>query len=96
MQIQQQLMVQNQALTQLLQQSSSSGGSGPNSSMTTMMGTPMPSMMPQQHVISGTANTSMGLTSAASLVMASQQHEPGSQQRMLYGQPQQMQVVVLL
>ena len=44
MQIQQQLLVQNQALTQLLQGSAS----GPNSaSMTTMMGTPMPSMMPQ-------------------------------------------------
>ena len=37
----------------------------------------MPSMMPQQHVVTGTANSSMGLTSAASLVMASQQHEPG-------------------
>ena len=45
--------------------------------MTTMMGTPMPSMMPQQHVVVGQANSSMGLTSAASLVMASQQHEPG-------------------
>ena len=51
--------------------------------MTTMMGTPMPSMMPQQHVVAGTANSAMGLTSAASLVMASQQHEPGSQ-KMLY------------
>ena len=47
-----------------------------------MMGTPMPSMMPQQYVVSGAANNSMGLTSAASLVMASQQHEPGSQQMM--------------
>ena len=60
--------------------------------MTTMMGTPMPSMMPQQHVVTGTANSSMGLTSAASLVMASQQNEPGSQ-KMMYnigGAGQQM------
>ena len=56
--------------------------------MTTMMGTPMPSMMPQQHVVAGTANSSMGLTSAASLVMASQQNEPGSQ-KMMYNLGQQ-------
>ena len=62
--------------------------SGPSSSMTTMMGTPMPSMMPQQHVVAGTANSSMGLTSAASLVMASQQHEPGTQKMMYQGQQQ--------
>ena len=65
--------------------------SGPSSSMTTMMGTPMPSMMPQQHVVAGTANSSMGLTSAASLVMASQQHEPGTQKMMYGAAPQQMQ-----
>ena len=59
--------------------------------MTTMMGTPMPSMMPQQHVVAGTANSSMGLTSAASLVMASQQHEPGTQKMMYGAAPQQMQ-----
>ena len=56
-----------------------------------MMGTPMPSMMPQQHVVAGTANSSMGLTSAASLVMASQQHEPGTQKMMYGAAPQQMQ-----
>ena len=64
--------------------------SGPSSSMTTMMGTPMPSMMPQQHVVAGTANSSMGLTSAASLVMASQQHEPGTQKMMYQGQQMYM------
>ena len=47
----------------------------------------MPSMMPQQHVVAGTANSSMGLTSAASLVMASQQNEPGTH-KMMYGQQQ--------
>ena len=44
--------------------------------------------MPQQHVVAGTANSSMGLTSAASLVMASQQNEPGSQ-KMMYNLGQQ-------
>ena len=71
MQIQQQLLVQNQALTQLLQGSAS----GPNSaSMTTMMGTPMPSMMPQ--VVNPGA--SGAASSAAALIVASQQHEPGT------------------
>lgn len=51
MQIQQQLMMQNQALTQLLQQSSSSGltagTNSANSSISTIMGTPsLPSMIP--------------------------------------------------
>lgn len=55
MQIQQQLMMQNQALSQLLNQSGGILGpngqnswqsSGANSSMTTMVGTPMPSIIP--------------------------------------------------
>ena len=47
MQIQQQLMLQNQALTQLLSQSSTAVTSTANSSISTIMGTPsMPSMIP--------------------------------------------------
>ena len=51
MQIQQQLMLQNQALTQLLSQSSTAGPTGTsgtaNSSISTIMGTPsLPSMIP--------------------------------------------------
>ena len=51
MQIQQQLMLQNQALTQLLSQSSTAGPTATtgtaNSSISTIMGTPsLPSMIP--------------------------------------------------
>jgi len=71
MQIQQQLMMQNQALSQLLSQSgnvasagsgnNSWAASGPNSSMTTMMGTPMPSVMPA--AMSTPMNMAMNLNS---------------------------------
>ena len=62
MQIQQQLLVQNQALTQLLQGSASSSGPNPTASMTTMMGTPMPSMMPQVVNPGASGAASSGLT----------------------------------
>ena len=75
MQIQQQLMMQNQALSQLLSQSgnvpSGSGNNswtsgGPNSSMTTMMGTPMASVMP------GQMNMNMAMNMAAQQAAAAQ------------------------
>ena len=96
MQIQQQLMMQNQALSQLLSQSgnvvsggsgNNSWGSGPNSSMTTMMGTPMASVMP------AAMSTPMNMNMAMNLNAQQQQQQ---QQHHLLQQQQQQQQQQLL
>lgn len=81
MQIQQQLMMQNQALSQLLSQSgnvvaagsgNNSWASGPSSSMTTMMGTPMASVMPAAMSTPLNMNMAMNLNAQQ---LQQQQHQ---------------------